>query len=220
MEGVAEGNLFDSQCARMRVPTSRLRIIRDPEDFDPELPSPTTPGALLEEVRTQNNLSLEELAELTKIPRSSLEALEHDRYDDLPGPVFVKGFLRCCARVLEVDHELFFELLYAREDEVSEAKIDANAARQSSDDVAESVLVIASPEADASEPVVTPRPEAQGPSVLLEMVLRTRDLAVRAVTGVPSRQLLWIAVVALIALLVLAAFALGISTENVFAPAS
>jgi len=205
----------------MRVPTSRLRIIRDPKDSQRELPSPTTPGALLEEVRTQNNLSLQELSTLTKIPRSSLEALEQDRYDDLPGPVFVKGFLRCCARVLEVDPELFFELLYAREDEQAEASGEPEVGRQSSEEVADSVFVIASAEADACEPATTPSPEAAAaPSILLEMLLRVRDVMGRAIAGVPSRQLLWVAVAALIALLVLAAFALGISTENVFAPAS
>ncbi|MGB1016224.1 MAG: helix-turn-helix domain-containing protein [Nannocystaceae bacterium] len=209
----------------MRVPTSRLRIIRDPEDSLGELPSPTTPGALLEEVRTQNNLSLEELASLTKIPRSSLESLEQDRYDDLPGPVFVKGFLRCCARTLEVDPELFFELLYAREDEEAEANTGAEPVRKPSEEVADSVFVIASAEAEAEEdaeaPVEKPKPEAPAaPSLLLEMVLRARDVVVRTIAGVPSRQLLWIAVVALIALLVLAAFTLGISSENVFAPAS
>lgn len=60
-------------------------------------------------------MSIEELAAATKIPRRSVEMLEEDRYDALPGPVFVKGFLRCVARALGVDVQAVMDLLYERE---------------------------------------------------------------------------------------------------------
>lgn len=60
-------------------------------------------------------MSLDQLAALTKIPRPHLELLEADRYDELPGMVFVKGFLRCCARALELDPDTVLGLLYERE---------------------------------------------------------------------------------------------------------
>jgi hypothetical protein len=60
-------------------------------------------------------MSLEQLAAATKIPRRSLEMLEEDRYDALPGPVFVKGFLRCAARALGVDVQTVMDLLFERE---------------------------------------------------------------------------------------------------------
>lgn len=60
-------------------------------------------------------MSIEELAAATKIPRRSLEMLEEDRYDALPGPVFVKGFIRCVSRVLHVDVQAVMDLLYERE---------------------------------------------------------------------------------------------------------
>lgn len=50
-------------------------------------------------------MSIEQLAIDTKIPRASLEALEEDRFAALPGPVFVRGFFRCCARTLGLDPE-------------------------------------------------------------------------------------------------------------------
>jgi hypothetical protein len=60
-------------------------------------------------------MSLDQLAAVTKIPRPQLELLEADRYEELPGMVFVKGFLRCCARALELDPDTVLGLLYERE---------------------------------------------------------------------------------------------------------
>jgi hypothetical protein len=60
-------------------------------------------------------MSLEQLAAATKIPRVQLELLEADRYEELPGMVFTKGFLRCCARSLELDPDTVLGLLYERE---------------------------------------------------------------------------------------------------------
>ena len=43
-------------------------------------------------------ISLREIAERTKISLRYLEALEEDRFDLLPAPVFAQGFLREYAR--------------------------------------------------------------------------------------------------------------------------
>ena len=56
------------------------------------------------------------------VVRRQLEALEDDRYGDLPGLVFAKGFLRCCARALDLDPEAVIGLLYEREREQLRAK--------------------------------------------------------------------------------------------------
>jgi cytoskeletal protein RodZ len=37
---------------------------------------------------------------VTRIPAHRLEAIEHDRFDDLPGEVFVRGFLRSYAQAV------------------------------------------------------------------------------------------------------------------------
>jgi len=111
----------------MRVPIPGLRIVEDPE---PRAEARSTgaapsPGGYLREQRIRRGLSLELLAEGTKIPRASLEALEEGRYAALPGPVFVKGFLRCYARSLEVDGDLVMDLLY--EEERARARVDHEA---------------------------------------------------------------------------------------------
>lgn len=67
-------------------------------------------------------MSIEQLAAATKIPRSSLLLLEDDRYEELPGLVFAKGFLRCCARALGIEPDAVMELLYERERAAMQAR--------------------------------------------------------------------------------------------------
>lgn len=60
-------------------------------------------GTRLKDARTAKNLSLEDIAYATKIPRTSLAHLEEGRYEALPAPVFVRGFIRAYARVVALD---------------------------------------------------------------------------------------------------------------------
>lgn len=102
----------------MRVETSRLRVIdllpSDAGTDDGDFPPPT-PGAYIREHRKRRGFSLEQLAAATKIPKRQLEAIEEDRFGELPGLVFVKGFLRCCARALKLDEETVMGLYYEQE---------------------------------------------------------------------------------------------------------
>jgi cytoskeletal protein RodZ len=47
-------------------------------------------------------MSLAEVSRMTRIPVATLESLERDQFDDLPGEVFVRGFLRSFARALNL----------------------------------------------------------------------------------------------------------------------
>ena len=80
----------------------------------------TTPGAYIRAHRLRRGVSLDQLAAMTKIPRTQLELLEDDQLDALPGMVFAKGFLRCCARSLELDpdtvHDTIGTLLKYQDD--------------------------------------------------------------------------------------------------------
>lgn len=64
------------------------------------------PGRALAEARVARNLTLAEVAQQLKLSATQVEALEADAYDRLPGPVFVRGFVRNYARLLELDAEL------------------------------------------------------------------------------------------------------------------
>jgi hypothetical protein len=62
-------------------------------------------GSRLKEQREARQLSLGDVARMTKIPERSLERLEHGRFEELPAEVFVRGFVRSYARVVGLDPE-------------------------------------------------------------------------------------------------------------------
>src|SRR5918996_2912657 len=65
------------------------------EKTDPE---PGSVGEWLRLQREMREISLRDIAERTKISLRYLEAMEEDRFDALPAPIFAKGFLREYAR--------------------------------------------------------------------------------------------------------------------------
>ena len=71
-------------------------------------------GSYLKKNREQRGVSLEEMAANTKINLSILSYLEEDRFDKLPAPVFIKGFIRSYLGYLGLNPKeavLFYELL-------------------------------------------------------------------------------------------------------------
>ncbi len=60
-------------------------------------------GRYLRERREAKGMSIEEVARATRVPVSSVERIESDQYDELPGEVFVRGFLRSYARAVSID---------------------------------------------------------------------------------------------------------------------
>ena len=61
-----------------------------------------TVGQYLRDLREQRKMSVEEVSRATRVPVSSVERIETDRFDELPGEVFVRGFLKSYARALSV----------------------------------------------------------------------------------------------------------------------
>jgi cytoskeletal protein RodZ len=59
-----------------------------------------TVGTTLRRRREQKRMSLAEVSRVTRIPVPTLEAIEQDHFDDLPGEVFVRGFLKSYAQAL------------------------------------------------------------------------------------------------------------------------
>ena len=62
-------------------------------------------GDRLRREREMRGITLDEITDSTKISRRHLEALEGERFDQLPGGVFNKGFVRAYARFLGIDEE-------------------------------------------------------------------------------------------------------------------
>ncbi len=94
---------------RMHLSESRMsaRSRKPLEAAAPEAtltPEPVTDplGGYLRRQRERRGMSVAELARVTRIPATSLEAIEADRFDELPGEVFVHGFLAAYAQAVRV----------------------------------------------------------------------------------------------------------------------
>ncbi len=62
-------------------------------------------GEKLRKQREQRGLALDAISNATKISTRMLRALEDERFDQLPGGVFNKGFVRAYARLIGLDEE-------------------------------------------------------------------------------------------------------------------
>jgi cytoskeleton protein RodZ len=62
-------------------------------------------GEFLRRERELRYISLDDVAERTKISRRYLEAIEEGQYDRLPGETFVRGFIRSYAQSVGLDPE-------------------------------------------------------------------------------------------------------------------
>jgi cytoskeleton protein RodZ len=62
-------------------------------------------GVRLKTEREQRGITLEEISSSTKIGTRMLVALEQDHFDQLPGGIFNKGFIRAYARCLGLDED-------------------------------------------------------------------------------------------------------------------
>jgi cytoskeleton protein RodZ len=65
----------------------------------------TTFGERLKREREMRGVTLEEIAVATRISPRFLEALESEQWDQLPGGIFNRGFIRSIARFLGLDEE-------------------------------------------------------------------------------------------------------------------
>jgi len=60
-------------------------------------------GAFLGRIRRERNVELIDISNRAKISKSYLEAIEEERFEDLPAPVFIRGFVTEYARFLKID---------------------------------------------------------------------------------------------------------------------
>ncbi|HLL47832.1 MAG TPA: helix-turn-helix domain-containing protein, partial [Longimicrobiaceae bacterium] len=82
---------------KARDSRTRLKTVLDvPSDAEVN-------GELLRRVREGRNLSLQMLADRTRISSRHVEAIEADRYDSLPAAVYLRGMLMSIARELGLD---------------------------------------------------------------------------------------------------------------------
>jgi cytoskeleton protein RodZ len=60
-------------------------------------------GAMLRQAREQRNLSVVDLARCLRLEPRVIERLENNRFDELPAPAFIRGYVRSIAKELDID---------------------------------------------------------------------------------------------------------------------
>ena len=70
---------------------------------EPDFTASFSPGERLKAKRTELGISLQEVSNALLIPVGNLEALENNRYEDLPGLTYIVGYWRSYANILDVD---------------------------------------------------------------------------------------------------------------------
>jgi cytoskeleton protein RodZ len=83
-----------------------------PESGQADEPVAPGPGALLAGERAAQGLGVGDVARQLKLSARQVEALERDDYDAFAGMVFVRGFLRNYAKLLDVDPEPLVAMTY------------------------------------------------------------------------------------------------------------
>ena len=80
-------------------------------------------GATLREARMRAHIDVSEIEAKTKIRAKYLRALENEEWDLLPGPTYVRSFLRTYAQALGLDSKLLLEEHRLRHERPSEADL-------------------------------------------------------------------------------------------------
>lgn len=87
-----------------RTPLSSYKLSLEMED---EIAQQTIfDGTFLRKVREYKNVDLGQLSDATKVSRNYLQAIESNRFTDLPAPVFVRGFLLQITRILGLNSQV------------------------------------------------------------------------------------------------------------------
>jgi cytoskeleton protein RodZ len=81
------------------------------ENRQPAADASASPGGRLAAARAAQNLSAADIARQLKLSPWQVEALEAGHYHQLPGPIFVRGFIRNYARLVKLDPNELMESL-------------------------------------------------------------------------------------------------------------
>jgi hypothetical protein len=81
-------------------------------------------GATLREARMRARIDVSEIEAKTKIRAKYLRALENEEWGLLPGPTFVKSFLRTYAQALDLDGKALVEEYRLHQEHPSEAMLE------------------------------------------------------------------------------------------------
>jgi len=92
----------------------------------PEL-TEKTPGALLQQARESRGFTIEHISSQLRLSRKVIKSLEDDNYDELPAPIFVRGYIRSYAALVGLEANKISES-YSQLIQGAEASISLDAA--------------------------------------------------------------------------------------------
>jgi hypothetical protein len=84
---------------------------------EPQIPMPegaAWTGEAIRRVREARNLTVQQIAERTRVTRHHVENIEADRFSALPAPVYLRGILHSIARELRLDGQKVARAYLAR----------------------------------------------------------------------------------------------------------
>jgi len=83
--------------------TGESPILSAEDSFDLIDIDSTVSGKDIQELRIAREISVEDINGKTNIPKKTLEDIEEERFKELPALVYLKGFLKAYARILNVN---------------------------------------------------------------------------------------------------------------------
>jgi cytoskeleton protein RodZ len=97
--------MTESMSQDPELPVAGTRHEPDESNAPEPAKSAVSPGELLHRARESLNLTISDLAGQTRLSRNVLEALERNDFANLAMPVYVRGYFRKCAHVLNLPEE-------------------------------------------------------------------------------------------------------------------
>ena len=94
---------------------------------EPSASPPPQLGELLIAARERWDLSAADLARQLRLGLRQVQALEENRFEDLPGNTFVRGFVRNYARVVQTDPAVFLAAYEQHKPQLQQPSIEHNA---------------------------------------------------------------------------------------------
>ncbi|MDH3746125.1 MAG: helix-turn-helix domain-containing protein [Acidobacteriota bacterium] len=127
------------------MPATEKKKDRQPPWEDQSGRDQITFGTWLRRQREIREIPLREIADVTKISLRYLEALEQDRFDVLPAPVFARGFLREYSKYVGLDPDEVVNSYLTADRDTAEAEVGSGSERigQSSSSSSRMPLIVA-----------------------------------------------------------------------------
>lgn len=102
---IAKGKLLEVSVESLTQKQQKVKDERVPSNknltlFDSQI---SVTGKNIKTIRTSKEMSLEEIFKQTNISRETLEDIEEERFEKLPALVYLKGFLKAYAKILQVN---------------------------------------------------------------------------------------------------------------------